>query len=133
MIQTNLIQNVGGVVHDAGETVSKFGPFALTVLCCIVVGYALKFAPKFNNRWIPFFCFFTGATVYVLLSDPSDAPFTMRFPIVRHGIIGLAAACVAWIIHWKFLRELVDDKLFSKDDNGQTKFIKRDETKRPDD
>lgn len=125
MNETNLVQNVTSIVKDAGDTVSKFGPFALTVLCVIIVGYALKFAPKFPNNWIPFFSFVTGATIYVLLSDPSDAPFTMRYPIVRHGIMGLAAAAVAWIIHWKFLRDWIDDKYFITTPDGDTKFIKR--------
>lgn len=115
-METNSLQFITRVVEDAGHSLSQFGPFTLTVVAVLALGRAIKELPWVANRWIPLINLAAGTALFILISDPTDAPYTMRYPIVRHAILGMGAAMVAWALHAKFLKKL---KLFNGNGNGQ--------------
>lgn len=93
------------------------GPMVLVVFL-IMLGYALKMAPNFPNRFIPFVNFIMGAALSPILVKwpaPGSMDSDLKFPELAAWftsiITGFLLACVAWITHTKFLRKFIDDKI----------------------
>lgn len=75
---------------------------------CIVFGYVVKAIPFIPNRYIPLCNFAFGIGAYLAMTAGKS--------IMRETILGMIASASAWVVHYKFLRKWIDDRLFSGDD-----------------
>lgn len=115
------MKDIARLGEDIGIQVSQLGPFALTVLACLIAGFLVKTVSFVPNKLIPLVTFLVASAVYLSLGNPADAPYEMRHPWVRHLAIGGAAWVTAWVIYAKFLKGLNMDKLFNGKDSEEEK------------
>lgn len=113
------------------ELTALQGP-SLVVVFIIMLGYALKMIPKFPNKFIPLVSFIVGPILtpfMVKWPDVGDMPSGVRWPEITAWatvlVMGLLLACLAWILHGKFLRKLIDDKIPALQKTGDTQIINR--------
>ena len=90
----------------------------------IAFGYLLKITPKYPNDYIPFGTIIFGILFYSLAIYPEAAPNYPLYPQVILGSIGLIMSLFAWVVHRKFLKKWIDDKIWKAD--GNTDIIVKD-------
>jgi len=91
----------------------------LVFLGCIVLGYMLKAVPFVRNRWIPACSF-----VFGILCNLGITPLQNLADGIRAVILGMVSAGAAWFAHQKWLKTLIDEKLFQANDTNPVAFIK---------
>ena len=105
--------------------------FPMTVIICVLAGYAMKMIKRINNDRIPERLCYSGPFIMLGLSannwPNSAAPMVASF-VVRQLLLGLFAALIALFMH-KFLLKpamaFVFEKLnLKKDADGTDQFIK---------
>lgn len=99
------------------QVVTLRGPSAIVVFL-IMLGYALKMFPAIPNRFIPLVNFVAGPALAVfLLPWPATGMIDpgLRYPDVAAWLMlimtGFLLACIAWMLHAKFLRKFIDEKI----------------------
>lgn len=93
------------------------GPSAVVVFV-IMLGYACKMIQGFPNRYIPLVSFVTGPVLTLILVGPpgtGQMPPNLFWPDLAAYtsclVTGFLLSCLAWIMHAKFLRKWIDDKV----------------------
>jgi hypothetical protein len=99
------------------EITTLHGP-SLVVVFIILLGYALKMIPAFPNKLIPLVSFVIGPILTPIMvgwPDTGSIPPGVRWPEYASWatvlVQGFLFACIAWIMHGKVLRKLIDDKV----------------------
>lgn len=105
----------------------------VVALFAIALGYVLKISAFFPNNRIPLVIVLFTAVVFPILEACADTMaakehVALRVPI--NVLIGFIIGFLAWAFHAQILKKFVDPKFFN--DDGSTKFLKRDEVKPPD-
>ncbi len=95
----------------------------LLFVACNVIGMVLKKSPV-QNWLIPWVLLIIGAVTYPFISDPGDAPYAMRSPLVHSMLIGaiIGWASVGGHQALSALRESVGQRT-----DGGTTFMKKPE------
>jgi hypothetical protein len=115
-MNTNTITTILQAGEEAVHTIQNLGPELFTVLACLAVGYGIRLIPFVNNNWIPaFLIFVAGPVIYCSVVDPDwDSFIDMRWPIVKHIILGMIFGLASWIVHKAFLKDSwIENKLFN--------------------
>lgn len=89
----------------------------LLIAFLVVVGYGLKFVPGFSNRYIPYVTMPLGALLAPFLvawPKPENMEPDLRYNEVaawiQVEIMGVLLASVAWAMHAKILKRVIDNK-----------------------
>lgn len=92
---------------------------ALVIFTLIVLGYVMKTAFFFPNEWIPRVNFFIAPILTILIvqwPDPADTWMQkLKYPEpaawANTLMKGTGLFFIAWVIHHKALKTLIDDKV----------------------
>ena len=119
------------------EVTTLKGP-SLVVVFIIFIGYALKMS-RFPNRCIPLVSFVIGpllTPIMISWPEPGNMPNGVRWPEAAAWaqivVMGFLLACIAWILHGKVLRKLIDDKVPALNPGRETNTKVAAETKTTD-
>ena len=82
----------------------------LVFLGCIAWGYVCKATPFVPNKYIPLLNFVFGCAMNAIIDT--------KQPIGRAIILGLIASVAAWVVHYKWLYKLIDERVFRGDSAG---------------
>ena len=97
----------------------------IAMLFAIALGYVLKTAQFFNNRFIPVVVVPVTALVYALIQVSSHllqpGPHHPWAYLVLNLALGFIYGAGAWLFHAQLLKRFLDPKLFN--DDGSTKFL----------
>lgn len=98
----------------------------LSMLFAICLGYILKTASFFNNRYIPVVVVpvtaLLYATIQFCLHMVKGSPHPGLF-VVFNLMLGFIYGAIAWILHAQLLKRFLDPHLFN--DDGSTKFLRK--------
>lgn len=95
--------------------------YSLVAVVLIALGYALKMIPRFPNQFIPAATMLAGMILTPLLTSPGEMAPNLRNPIVGQVVHGFLIACVAWILHDKLLKGIIDRYLPKPETKDETK------------
>ena len=92
---------------------------ALVIFFLVVNGYMWKMVPSFPNRWIPLINMLLGPLLCVAVvkwPDPADTwmqqvKYAELAAWANTLMQGVALSFVAWVLHHKILKTLIDDKV----------------------
>lgn len=80
----------------------------LILLSCIVLGFALKRWPSFNNQFIPLAVIGWAVVLCVVTSGGAPAGLGLVTWKIRNGLVGMALGFIAWGLHYFFLYRYED-------------------------
>lgn len=99
------------------EVLKLKGPKLLAVFL-IVLGYGLKFIPKFPNQFIPVIVLLSGTALAPFMlawPQPGEIDPALRYPEVAAWaqtlLAGFLVGGLSWLLHAKLLRKVIDEKL----------------------
>jgi hypothetical protein len=99
------------------EVLKLEGPKLLAVFL-IVLGYGLKFIPRFPNKYIPAVILLLGTALAPFLlawPQPGELDPGLRYAGVAAWIqtllAGFLVGALSWLLHTKFLRKYIDEKV----------------------
>jgi len=92
-------------INDVVKQIVTLGPAALTVACCIAIGYVIRMLP-ISNRSIPAICPVVGAILYSAVAKTGDVNPDIHNPVVAQAMIGFILGFVAWMGHKALLSKL---------------------------
>lgn len=90
--------------NDFLTWLENLSSLALVGLSCLVLGYALKLAPKFPNGWIPFVCIVWAMVLTPLIDEGRGKDEVTRVWLGRHILFGLVVGFAAWFLHAQILK-----------------------------
>ena len=104
----------------------------VAMLFSIALGYVLKMAQFFNNRFIPAVVIPLTALLYAGLQICADLLADRPSPglyFLFNFMLGFVYGFVAWLFHAQLLKRFLDPHLFN--DDGSTKFFNKSTDSKP--
>lgn len=74
---------------DLVDTLQKISPMGALFIVCNVLGFVLKKADRFNDKYIPLVLFLFGGVVNPFIANTAIVPWDVAYPVVYHALIGL--------------------------------------------
>ena len=120
-METEATNQIISVVEDLGKSVLSLSGAGLTILVCLVIGYAITTSKTIPNNIIPFMMLAAGGLIYPFVSPPVPEGSDITNPWVRDILFGFLFGFVARLLHQAVLRKLLRSKWF-KDDGTMPPF-----------
>ncbi|MDE2104821.1 MAG: hypothetical protein KGL39_46725 [Patescibacteria group bacterium] len=97
----------------------------VVILFAIAVGYVLKMANFFPNKFIPLVIVCLTAFIFPTVQLCADLAGKVASPWLHlpiNALIGVILGFAAWMFHARILKRWVDPRFLTQDENGNTKF-----------